>query len=45
MELKRINPNGEIFLRSILNHVEFFFKLEKFHSEMNPTSYFFKKML
>jgi len=47
MELESTNPNGEIVLESKLNHVEPFFskKLQEMHLEINPTSYFFKKML
>jgi len=46
MELKCTNPNGEIVLARKLNYVEIFLeKLCKLHLEMNPTSYFFKRML
>jgi len=42
MELKFTHPNGRIVLASKLNHVKKIAKLQKLHSEMNPTSYFFK---
>jgi len=47
MELKCINPDGEIVIERKIIHVELLFlkNYKKFHSELNPTSYFFKKML
>jgi len=46
MGLKHNNPNGEIVLASNLNLVkQFFWKLWELHLEINPISYFFKKML
>jgi len=44
IELKCIESKVEIVLKSTLNHVKII-SFEKLHSKMNPTSYFFKKML
>jgi len=43
MELKFTNPNGGIVLASELKDAIFFFKLQKLHLEINPTSYVFQE--
>jgi len=44
MGLKHNNHNGEIVLARKPNLIWHFFKVWKLHLEINPISYFFKKM-